>query len=64
MLSQESGYIRFVDTGRLVALAKSHHVQDPRSPASRSIRSGGNAIAAGLQGGPADDDGEREILGA
>ena len=41
LLSQASGYIRFVDTGRLAALAKSHHVK------IRLVRRVGQFVPAG-----------------
>ncbi len=50
VLSDDSGYIRFIDTQRLVAIAKHYHVKHPRSAAGRPLRSGGNPPADGLQG--------------
>ena len=49
VLSDVSGYIRFIDTGRLVALAKSYRVKVQRSPPRRPVRSGRHPAPDGVQ---------------
>ena len=64
LLSGASGYIRFIDTGRLVALAKLHHVK------IRAVRRVGQFVPAGTpmllayKGDRLSPQGRSEILGA
>jgi len=64
LLSETSGYIRFIDTGRLVALAKLHHVK------IRAVRRVGQFLPAGTpmllayKGDRLSPEGRSEILGA
>jgi len=64
ILSEESGYIRFIDTIRLVRLAKFHHVK------IRAVRRVGQFVPAGTplvmvyKANRLSDENTREILGA
>jgi uncharacterized membrane protein len=64
LLSEASGYIRFIDTGRLVALAKSNHVK------IRAVRRVGQFVPAGTpllmayRGNRLSPEGRSEILDA
>jgi hypothetical protein len=49
VLSDASGYIRFIDIGRLVSLAKTYHVKILCGPRCRTLRSRRNAVAARQQ---------------
>ncbi|HEY1754125.1 MAG TPA: DUF2254 domain-containing protein [Bryobacteraceae bacterium] len=64
LLSRQSGYIRFIDTGRLAALAKFHHVK------IRAVRRVGQFVPAGTplllayKGDRLPAEGARDILSA
>ena len=62
--SDESGYIRFIDTQRLIALAKHYHVKHPCAAAGGPLRAGGSTAAYGLKGQAAHAEGSAELRAA